>query len=157
MPDLENKDKILFRCHEHDFLGLTAATESFVQLKNWLFEIFSQLNAPERDCRQVVISAEEIFSNIVKYGYSPSSEEKPVKIYAEYAKDTRDFHLTFVDRGIAFDPQTRSTGLPRARIQDHIPGGLGLFLVQQFMDNLTYRRENSCNILKISKTISVCE
>jgi anti-sigma regulatory factor (Ser/Thr protein kinase) len=63
-------------------------------------------------------------------------------------------HIEFRDQGHPYNPLLEKNPdftLPTERKQ---PGGLGIFMVKQIMDTVTYRRDGDINILTISKEVS---
>ena len=65
--------------------------------------------------------------------------------------DTIEF--TISDNGMEFDPTDRPEPDITSGVEDRPIGGLGIFLVKNIMDSVTYRREKGVNILKLIKNI----
>lgn len=118
---------------------------SFVEQTLAEHQIDAQLCAP------FLIATEEVFTNIAEYAYPRTAGEVSLalEITGELAR------LTFTDAGIPHDPLFGPDPDISLSATDREIGGLGVFLVKRLMDNVEYSREHGCNILTLSKAISV--
>ena len=103
------------------------------------------------DCLMAAeLCADEIFTNIASYAY-PNEEGKEALIDAVLDKEKRSFTMSFIDEGEPFNPLDKEdpdTSLPAEERQ---VGGLGIFLVKQYMDYVNYERKDGENILTVKK------
>lgn len=83
---------------------------------------------------QVQMAVDEACTNIIKYAYAESAGF--IDISCELQGD--DFVVTLRDKGKPFDP--KSVPLPdlKADLDKRKIGGLGIFLMGQLMDDLSY-------------------
>ena len=94
---------------------------------------------------------EELFVNTVMHGHGGDSDA-PVDISILLAGDR--VVLTYVDVAPPFDPFAEvHDPAAEARLEDRRVGGLGVFLVRQFVDELDYRREDGRNHLRLRKRV----
>jgi serine/threonine-protein kinase RsbW len=94
------------------------------------------------------LALEEIFTNIVKHGVRP--DRVPwVEVSLDAAAD--GLTMVFEDDGPAFDPLSLPTPDVNAGLDERPVGGLGVFLVQQMMDAVTYQRVGTRNRLTLTK------
>jgi serine/threonine-protein kinase RsbW len=99
---------------------------------------------------QINLVLDELFTNTVSYGYSDDSVHE-VLITIDYKSDR--ILLTMVDDGMAFNPAEKrnyDTTLPPAQRE---PGGLGILLVQKYIDELSYTRRDGKNITTLIKRV----
>ena len=61
--------------------------------------------------------------------------------------------FTITDQGKAFDPTQVKEADITLSAEERAIGGLGIFIVNQIMDNVSYRRENGQNILMLTKRL----
>jgi len=113
--------------------------------------VFDFINERLEDCKpeiqnQIGIVIDEIFSNIVRYAYHPSSGNVTIRI-------TVDSYITieFEDRGVAFNPLSADEPDITLPAEEREIGGLGIFMVKKIMDSVEYRREGDKNILTVKK------
>ncbi len=98
---------------------------------------------------QVALCVEEIFVNIAKYAYTRQDNEVQVTL----RQDGEMLVLQFIDHGIPFDPLKQKKPDIRAKAADREIGGLGIFLVKEKMDEVSYEYQNGRNILTMKKRI----
>lgn len=94
---------------------------------------------------------EELATNIVLYAY-PKGEEHTFEIEA----DARDGVLRFrlMDHGAPFDPLNDAPDVDVSLdAEEREIGGLGIFLVQQLMDDVAYERIAGANVLTLTKNL----
>lgn len=105
---------------------------------------------PAEICFDMRVAAEEIFTNIVKYGYTDAAEH-PIAV--ELALRGNRLIVKIQDDAAAFNPLSidpaRAAGAKK-------PGGRGLRLWRGLMDDMEYRRRDNKNILIIKKDLTSC-
>ncbi|MCF0175065.1 MAG: ATP-binding protein [Bacteroidales bacterium] len=140
-----------FQYNGEEALLLPAKREAFVTLKDWLNSIADELSLPDKTRKQLLISADEIFTNIASYGY-PSGDGH-AKVMVELDTENEEFSIVFSDKGVPYNPlETPDPDLTKP-IEEREAGGLGVFVVKKMMDVVEYRREEDCNILTLKKKI----
>lgn len=109
---------------------------------NWITERISKYFS-QRDIEKIQLAAEEAIVNIIKHGY----KKKKGKIELELFVDEY-FTLAIKDKSPKFNPLSK-----RKKIfyPEKKPGGLGIFLIFQCVDEVHYKRKDSCNILTLKK------
>jgi len=91
--------------------------------------------------------AEELFTNMVKYSHSSSTE-------VEIALDWKAPVLTLRLRDFDVEPWDVSSPPavnPAAPLQERRAGGLGLYLVHQLADRVEYAYENRSSTITVTK------
>lgn len=141
-----------FQYQGQDSLSLPAKIEAFATLRAWLSDTAIELNLAEKTKRQLLISADEIFTNIASYGYPRG--DGVARVITEFDIDDQILILTFIDNGVEFNPLETSEPDINAPLDERKIGGLGVFMVKKLMDSAEYRRENDCNILILKKSIA---
>lgn len=113
-------------------------------------EIFCEENGVSpADAYAFNLCADEIFTNIVQYGYD-SDPSKIVEI--EMKKSDGKITLTLRDNAREFNPLENAESPDiDAELEDRKIGGLGIFFLRKNMDELSYSRENDTNVLTMSK------
>jgi len=106
----------------------------------------SQLAADLNFNLQVV--AEEILSNIIRYGYTDARYHT---ILFDLQFDSEDISMLIQDDGIPFNMLEHPVYQPPQSMNELKVGGLGIHFVRNMMDEITYRREDGQNILLLKK------
>ena len=96
------------------------------------------------------LALEEGVSNVILYAY-PEGTNGTVQIVAN--SDGQVLVFTITDQGKAFDPTQVKEADITLSAEERAIGGLGIFIVNQIMDNVSYRRENGQNILMLTKRL----
>ena len=96
------------------------------------------------------LAIEEAVVNVMQYAY-PEGTKGTVNIVATIA----DGLLTFVisDSGKPFDPTAKADVDTTLPAEERPIGGLGIHLVRQMMDDITYERKGNKNILTLRKSL----
>lgn len=90
---------------------------------------------------------EEIFLNIAHYAYGGAHGSMTLEI----RKEADTICLIFTDTGIPFNPLTHPDPDTTSGGGERKIGGLGIFMVRNYADQLSYRYEGGKNILTVSK------
>lgn len=118
---------------------------------------FVDAELEEADClpkvqMQIDLAVEEIFVNIANYAYCP--ETGPATVRVEVNPDGSAVIITFIDRGIPYDPLKKDDPDITLSTDEREIGGLGIFLVKKTMDDIRYEYVNGSNILTIVKGLT---
>ncbi len=101
--------------------------------------------------KKLLVAVDEIFSNIAKYAYGENKETGTVFMRYSYALKTKELSITFVDKGVAFDPTEAKSPDTSLSAEERPIGGLGIMLVKKIMDEVEYDRRNDKNFLVLVK------
>ncbi len=93
---------------------------------------------------------EEAFTNIVQYAFD---DDHPHEIELLVSKEDHTLRLLLQDDGIAYDPTGREDPDTGLSVEEREIGGLGVFLIKQMMDHVTYERVGDKNRLIMEKQI----
>jgi anti-sigma regulatory factor (Ser/Thr protein kinase) len=116
---------------------------------NALFESFAtQHDIAGRLRYHLLVSIEEILTNIIKYGFD---EEGVHPIHITFRRVEDQIEMEFEDRGREFNPLEIGEPDLDSPIEDRQLGGLGIHLVKKMVDEAKYRREGDRNILLLRK------
>jgi len=116
---------------------------------NALFESFAtQHDIGGRLRYHLLVSIEEILTNIIKYGFD---EEGVHPIHITFRRVEDQIEMEFEDRGREFNPLEIGEPDLDSPIEDRQLGGLGIHLVKKMVDEAKYRREGDRNILLLRK------
>ena len=120
------------------------------RVENWLHEKLAPLTLPEKAQGELTLVVEEIVSNVDKYAGLP----KDASILLSAEANDRQVEIEIQDRGLAFNPlkeaQKANLGAP---IEEAEIGGMGVHLITALTDWQSYRREDGCNILRVTKLL----
>jgi anti-sigma regulatory factor (Ser/Thr protein kinase) len=117
---------------------------------NSIFESFAtQHDIGGRLRYHLLVSIEEILTNIIKYGFD---EQGVHPIHITFRLVLENVEMEFEDRGREFNPLEVEEPNLETAIEDRQLGGLGIHLVKKMVDVAQYRREGDRNILLLRKS-----
>ncbi len=109
------------------------------------------VSCPMRAQFQIELSVEEIFVNIASYAYSPGTGMAQIKTII--SADPPEAEITFIDRGMRYDPLAKDDPDVTLPASQRKVGGLGIFLTKKNMDSVSYEYRDECNILVLKKQL----
>ncbi|MBO6113724.1 MAG: ATP-binding protein [Lachnospiraceae bacterium] len=132
-----------------DELEIEALVDNLPKVLEFVDEKLDATDCPIEVKLQVDIAVEEIFVNIASYAYNPKTG--PAIIEVEVIDEPLSVELTFIDKGVQYDPLAKEDPDVTLSAEERGIGGLGIFMVKQSMDNVVYEYKNGKNILTIKK------
>ena len=93
---------------------------------------------------------EEMVSNIIFYAY-PDGTEGTIELAVE--SDGKELTFFINDYGREFDPTQKADPDVSINPAERDIGGMGIFIVRNIMDKVTYQRLNGKNILTMKKVL----
>lgn len=106
----------------------------------------------ERVALNLNLCLDELITNIVSYGYEDSHHHD---IHVRFSLDNGRLMTEIIDDGKEYNPFTEAP-IPELdlEVDDRPIGGLGVFLVKEFMDRTDYRREGGKNVVTLEKNVT---
>lgn len=111
-------------------------------------QVVDSVSFPPVVVHDVTLAMEEIFSNIVFYGFGDDMDHN---ITLHLAVEGDSLILTLQDEGIPFNPLNVQIGSRNKPLEERDKGGMGIILAKNLMDQMEYRRERGKNILRMEK------
>ncbi len=120
------------------------------RIQDWLEAISPELGIDEMLIPGINLALEEAVTNVINYAY-PKGTYGSIELDASLEGNELKFILS--DSGKEFDPTLRPEADINAGVEDRPIGGLGIHLVRQIMDSVSYERKEGMNILTMTKNI----
>ncbi len=102
--------------------------------------------------QKVQIVLEEVLSNIVFYAYD-DDRDHDIVITMDSTEERLKLTIVIVDDGVPFNPLEVEKPDTSLALQDREIGGLGIHLVINLMDEVTYERRGEQNVITLTKKI----
>ena len=132
-------------------LTINATVENIPVVTAFVDEQLEAFDCPMKAQMQIDIAIDELFSNIAYYAYNP--DVGPATVRVEVVEDPMAVVITFIDKGVPYDPLAREDPDTTLSAEERDFGGLGIYMVKKSMDEVTYEYKDGQNILKIKKNI----
>ena len=120
------------------------------QLNEFIDTLCEELEIDMATVMSLNLAMEEAVVNVMEYAY-PEGTTGEVSIEA-VADDTR-LYFIISDSGKPFDPTAKADVDTTLSAEERPIGGLGIHLIRQIMDDVSYERKDEKNFLKLSKTL----
>jgi anti-sigma regulatory factor (Ser/Thr protein kinase) len=131
-------------------LELDAELASLATADKAVGEFAESMSWPDDSTFKVKLVLEEILMNVISYG--GDSTHRP-RIILNLSQRDDLVSMEISDDGIAYDPLTSPPPDLESELEDRPIGGLGIYLVRELMDGMSYRFENGRNHLLVTKTL----
>ena len=132
-------------------LTLPATIENIETVIDFVNGQLEEIKCPLKAQMQIDIAIDELFGNIAHYAYNP--ETGPATVRVEVTEDPIAVVITFIDRGVPYDPLKKEDPDITLSAEERAIGGLGIFMVKKTMDEISYEYKDGKNILRIIKNM----
>jgi len=120
------------------------------QLADFVETIAHEKHLSQSLAMGINLALEEAVSNVILYAY-PKETDGLVDVEAILRKDSLEFII--VDSGVPFDPTVAPDVDITLSAEERSIGGLGIHLVRELMDSVSYERKDEKNYLRMVKNI----
>ena len=108
------------------------------------------MNLPQKCLFEINLSLDELFTNIISYGYQDDLEHQ---IKFSLTKDRETLVLEVEDEGVPFNLLNAADPEVSQDLDSIDIGGLGIHLIKKMMDDIDYQRIEGKNKLILKKCI----
>lgn len=155
VKDAPQSDDITFITMKYQGDNYIFKEENFIATKDnvpamldFIGKFCDEQNIPESFKKQLLIVGDELFSNIINYGYENKGGDLFVRLL--FNSDKKEFVLTIIDQAKQFN-QLSVNNITYGEGKPLEVGGLGLTIVKNIMDEYAYDYINGKNILVLKK------
>lgn len=135
----------------HGFRMSVGAHAGGVGEVNAAFAGFADAHAmPAAVRRNVSIAIDELLANALSHG---RTGRDPCSVTVEVELDPERVKVILTDDGAPFDPFGRDAPDTTLSVEERPIGGLGLHLVGQLMDQVSYQRREGHNVVVLVKRL----
>ena len=134
-----------------DNLIVTAEVKNLDAVTDFVLQRPEIAACPKNTQLQLRLAVEEVFVNIASYAYDPSIG--PAEVRCQVLDDPLRVVIQFLDHGKPFDPLAKEDADTSEEGLMNRIGGLGILLVKETMDEVSYSYEEGKNILTILKKL----
>ena len=130
-------------------LVLSSGTvKDLAHIGEWVVACCAESGFDGRDTYRVQLAVDEACANVFEHGYD--SVAGPIQLDATLVNDVLTFSIR--DWGRSFDPDSIVKPDLTASLSERQIGGLGMFLMQQVMDDVRYQFDiGNGNLLILTK------
>ena len=132
-------------------LTLTASLENIPEATAFIDAQLEALDCPMKAQMQIDVAIDELFANIAQYAYAPDVGEARIRF--EFDDSSRMASITFIDRGVPYDPLAKPDPDVTLSAEERQIGGLGIYMAKKSMDEVRYECRNGQNVLTLIKIL----
>jgi anti-sigma regulatory factor (Ser/Thr protein kinase) len=129
---------------------LTNDISEISKLNEFVEEIGNEFSLTPDVVFNVNLVLEEAIVNVINYAY-PKEKHESIYLSAQLHEGSIVFVLS--DTGMQFDPTKAPEADITLSLEDRPIGGLGIFLIRQIMNEVSYERIDGKNVLTLSKKL----
>jgi serine/threonine-protein kinase RsbW len=122
--------------------------ESLEEIASFIRGEAEKIGLPNTDVFAVETAVDEAVSNIIEHAYE-GVENGTIEITCE--TDPESIKIILIDNGKPFDPQSIPSPDLKAPLNKRKEHGLGLYLMQKWMDEVRFEFCEECNRLVLIK------
>ncbi len=132
-------------------LSLHATIFDLERFRDFVADTAEQMGASRKESYDLILAVDEAIANILEHGYRGGSG--PVEVMLERVGDEIIVHIRDIAR--VFDPTRLAPPDLNLPLEERQLGGLGVYLIQKKMDQVSYRqRPEGGNELILVKKIA---
>ncbi len=118
------------------------------RLVAFLEDLQNEWNLPLPLIPSINLALEEALTNVIFYAFDKDTEQE---IELDFKMKDNQLTIIITDGGRPYDPTKKSDPDINLSAEDRPIGGLGIFLIKQVMDKVSYQREGNLNRLTMVK------
>ena len=130
-------------------ITLPATVENIGKITAFVEGRMEEKDCPLKQIMQVSMAVDEVMANVAMYAYAPGTGDVTVDV--DFDDGSRTVSITFIDRGVAFDPLAKEDPDVTLPAEERQIGGLGIYMTKKAMDEMRYEYTNGQNVLTLIK------
>jgi serine phosphatase RsbU (regulator of sigma subunit)/anti-sigma regulatory factor (Ser/Thr protein kinase)/transposase len=130
-------------------LRVAAEERNLVEIRDFVQDAGEKLLIPHRTLAHTKLAVDEACTNVVRHGYKGDAGFIEIVIIG----NGRDFSIAIKDTGKGFDLRNVKSPDLKMYVETRKRGGLGVFLMNQLMDEVRYRASSDGNVLTMTKRL----
>lgn len=115
----------------------------------FLEELEEEWELPMGLIPSINLALEEALTNVIFYAYEKNTENE---ITVDFSREGKKLTIVITDTGKPYDPLQKEDPDVSLSAEDRPIGGLGIFLIKQIMDEVSYQRIENKNQLIMIKS-----
>jgi serine/threonine-protein kinase RsbW len=120
------------------------------RVNRFVEEIGEELGLDQELLMNLNLVVEEMVSNVIFYAY-PKDALADIELLDE--SDGKELTFVLSDQGKEFDPTQKKDADPNVNPADRPIGGMGIYIVKNIMNHVSYQRLEGKNLLTMKKSI----
>lgn len=133
-------------------LVIAADRNNLLKVQSFIDEQLEDAGCPMLTQIAIDVAVEEIFVNIASYAYDKEIGVAVVQV--EMLNEPLSVEITFIDNGKQYNPLANPDPDTTLAAKERKKGGLGIYMVKNSMDDVSYEYRDGKNIFTINKNLN---
>lgn len=130
-------------------LKIQAKDDNLSIVTEWVEDLIRKECTEEKTISEILIAVDELFINICHYAYEGETGE--AEFWLEISENPKRVRLRIKDQGTPFNPLALEDPDITLSAKERKIGGLGIFMVKDFMDDVDYAYVDAHNVVTLEK------
>jgi len=130
-------------------LRVPAEDRHLAEIRDFIQEVGEKIQVPGKILANTKLAVDEACTNVVRHGY----KGRPGFVEVVVTGNQREFSIEIKDQGESFDLRNVKSPDLKEYVETRKRGGLGVFIMNQLMDEVRYRGGTDGNTLTMSKRL----
>lgn len=127
---------------------ISASTHNLSEIRKFVTKHALKHGFSSEQIADIRLAVDEATTNIIKHAYK-NDQSKKLTIYLEF--DDEKLSVILTDQGMSFDLKKYRSPDIKKQIENKKRGGMGIRLMKNLMDEVSYNVKNQENVLRMSK------
>ena len=132
-------------------LVIEARRKNLLTVQSFIEEQLEAYDCTVATLTTIGIAVEELFVNIANYAYAPEVGNAVIQVAVH--GDPPAAEIRFIDFGVPYNPLETPALDTTLALNQRKKGGLGIYMVKNSMDDISYAYKDGKNILTVKKKI----
>ena len=129
-------------------ITVNASTENLAEVRNFVAQHASEQGFTKEQISDLQLAVDEAYTNIIKHAYQNNPNEH---VEIDLSFDPDKLCISLFDSGTSFSPKNYNLPNIRKKIKERKRGGLGVYLIHQLMDSVSYHANSDKNEIRLCK------
>ena len=138
---MENKKAITVEASMEYLDKVTSFVEAFLE----------DYACPIKIAMKILLCVEELYANFVNYAYGSKDGNCTIELEGKAYETENEVCICMRDQGVPFDPFAKEDPDITLSVDEREIGGLGIYMVKNIMDTVSYEYKQQENIVTITK------
>ena len=124
--------------------------QELIRVAEFMESVCDELELDMHVAMKLQVAMEEMVTNVIFYAY-PEGTSADISLTAE--SDEKELTFILSDTGKPFDPTAKEDADTETNPMDREQGGMGILIVKNIMNEVTYQRLGDMNLLTMKKKL----
>lgn len=132
-------------------ITVEASMEYLDKVTSFIEAFLEDYACPMKITMKILLCVEELYANVVNYAYGSKDGNCTIELAGKTYETENEVCICMRDQGVPFDPFAKEDPDITLSVDEREIGGLGIYMVKNIMDTVSYEYKQQENIVTITK------